>query len=325
MNKINIETMDLNLFKVFEALYEEGGAGRAALRLGVTQSAISAALGRMRNIYGDRLFERTGRGLRPTRRADELHPIISDALNKCRQSLSMANSVGDEFQGRTVTMGWSDDYEIALARTLTNQVAAEYPGIRLIFRQTHSRVAADMLMERAVDLAISTEGFSSSILGRQVLGGGSYACLLDNRPDAPDALTLEEYIRRRHILVSSGGFIGIVDEALAALGLQRRIEVSTTHFAAVPYLLKGSESLVTLPAHAAYAIAAIADLRVLPCPLVLPGYAVELGWRLDALRDPAVVAVRQAVQCVFAELRSDDEYGLVSGRLNKKKQPDGRS
>lgn len=90
MSQIDIESTDLNLLKVFEAIYDEGGAGRAALRLGVTQSAVSASLARLRTLYADPLFVRTGRGLSPSLRARELRPIIGEALDKCRQSLSLA-------------------------------------------------------------------------------------------------------------------------------------------------------------------------------------------------------------------------------------------
>ena len=70
MNRMNIVDLDLNLLKVFEALHDEGSASRAALRLGVTQSAVSAALRRLRGVYDDPLFARTGRGLTPTLRAN---------------------------------------------------------------------------------------------------------------------------------------------------------------------------------------------------------------------------------------------------------------
>ena len=116
MNQIDIESTDLNLLKVFEAIYDEGGAGRAALRLGVTQSAVSAALARLRVLYADPLFVRTGRGLSPSLRARELRPIIGEALDKCRQSLSLARPGAAGFGGRSVTLGLSDDFEIALGR-----------------------------------------------------------------------------------------------------------------------------------------------------------------------------------------------------------------
>lgn len=75
MKAVDIESFDLNLLRVFEALYQEGSATRAAVRLNLGQSAVSAALGRLRAMYGDPLFTRTGRGLTATQRAHELSPL----------------------------------------------------------------------------------------------------------------------------------------------------------------------------------------------------------------------------------------------------------
>lgn len=178
MNVDDIAGLDLNLLKVFEALYEEGGASRAALRLGLTQSAVSAALARLRVIYADPLFARTGRGLAPTPRADELKPILSDALDRCRASLAIAAD-GGERVGRTIAIGLSDDFEIALGRALIDAVAREAAGIRLIFRQTHSGIAGDALLRHGVDLAIASGGFSANGLSRRAVATGGYACLID--------------------------------------------------------------------------------------------------------------------------------------------------
>jgi len=235
MNQIDIGAADLNLLKVFEAIYDEGGAGRAALRLGVTQSAVSAALGRLRVLYGDALFTRTGRGLTPSLRARELRPIIGEALDKCRQSLSLVRPGAEGFAGRSVTLGLSDDFEIALGRDVIHALADRAPGLRIIFRQTHSRLAADMLMAREVDLVIVSGGLTAPALQRVTVGQGGYACLLDPATLAPGqaSLTVEEFTRRQHVLVSSGGFIGVVDEVLHGLGLTRRVQASTTHFSAL--------------------------------------------------------------------------------------------
>lgn len=300
---MNIADIDLNLLKVFEALHDESSASRAALRLGVTQSAVSAALRRLRDVYADQLFVRTGRGLAPTLRANQLKPVISDALNKCRQSLAMVDPAASQYEGRSVIVGLSDDFEIAYGRRLIEEIAQRAPKLRLIFRQTHSQIVAQALMERSVDLAITAGGFAERLLSRQVLGEGGYQCLVDpdSLADGQQAIGLDEFVAREHILVSSGGFIGITDEGLAGLGLSRRVCASTTHFAALPFLLKGSRAVATIPAHAAQSIAALSGLTVLPCPLVLPRYPIELGWRTNSQLDPLLLKVREAIVASFLQ------------------------
>ncbi|WP_350569836.1 LysR substrate-binding domain-containing protein [Pseudomonas sp. H26/SER47-MNA-CIBAN-0231] len=303
MSQMNIADIDLNLLKVFEALHDESSASRAALRLGVTQSAVSAALRRLREVYGDQLFVRTGRGLAPTLQANQLKPVINDALNKCRQSLAMLDPATNQYEGRSVAIGLSDDFEIAYGRRLIEEIARRAPKLRLIFRQTHSQIVARALMERSIDLAITAGGFAERLLSRQVLGEGGYACLVDPASLAPgqQQIALQEFVEREHILVSSGGFIGITDEGLAAVGLSRRVCASTTHFAALPFLLKGSQAVATIPAHAAASIAALSGLALLPCPLALPRYPVELGWRTSTQIDPVLVKVREAIAATFSQ------------------------
>ena len=303
MNLMNIANVDLNLLKVFEALHEESSASRTALRLGVTQSAVSAALRRLRELYGDQLFVRTGRGLAPTLRANQLKPVVSDALNKCRQSLAMIDPAAHHYEGRSVTVGLSDDFEIAYGRRLIEQIALSAPKLRLIFRQTHSQIVAHALLDRSIDLAITAGGLTERLLSRQVLGEGGYLCLVDpiSLADGQQSLSLDEFVAREHILVSSGGFIGITDEGLAALGLSRRVCASTTHFAGLPYLLKGSEAVATIPAHAAESIATLSGLALLPCPLALPRYPIELGWRTNSQLDPLLLKVREAIIASFSK------------------------
>lgn len=280
-----VDSVDLNLLKVFQALVEEGAASRAAIRLGVTQPAVSAALGRLRKLYSDPLFERTGRGLRPTARASELTPLVEEALNQCRAALALSMP-GQETGGRTIAIGLSDDSEIALGEKLLARVRRRLPEVRILLRQTHSGVVQDMLMRHQVDVAIAAGGLSSSLITRHRLGKGNYLCLAGPGTRIPE--TAEEYARSPHLLVSSGGFVGIVDEGLHAAGLRRTIRVSTSHFAAVPFLLAGSDLITTVPTHAARAIERITPLKVFECPVRLPSYELELGLRVGSRHDQAL-------------------------------------
>lgn len=303
MNRFDIAGVDLNLLKIFEALFEEGGASRAAIRLNMTQSAVSAALRRLRALYADTLFVRTGRGLAPTSRAQELKPVISEALDRCRQSLAIASPDATTFHGRAVSIGLSDDFELAIGRRIIETVATSAPGLRIIFRQTHSQIVSDALANQEMDLAVAAGGFASRGLSHKVLGEGSYACLVDDGPRAPRRLTLDDYVARGHVLVSSGGVVGIVDEGLAARGFKRNVVASTTHFAALPFLLRGTRSVATIPRHAAVEIARVTGLKLLACPIDLPRYPVELGWRSSSMRDAAIVKVHAAITACYASKR----------------------
>jgi len=213
----------------------------------------------------------------------------------------MTHPDNPNYQGRSIVVGLSDDFEIAYGRRLMDVIAQRLPKLRVIFRQTHSQIVAGALLDRTLDLAITAGGFAERRLSRLVLGEGDYRCLVDAHSLAPGqhGISLAEFVAREHILVSSGGFIGITDEGLAAQGLSRQVCASTSHFAALPFLLKGSQAVATIPGHAAEAIAGLTGLCVLPCPLALPRYPVELGWRTQAQLDPLLLKVREAISASF--------------------------
>lgn len=305
MHQSNISSLDWNTLKVFHAIYEESSATRAGLRLGLTQSAISAALARLRRIYGDPLFQRTGRGLSATPRAHELHPLIAQAIAALQQSLVLNAPTAQSYAGRSVVIGMSDDFEMALSRRLLALCQQHLPGLRLAFRQTHSNIVTEMLIARRIDVAIVSGGLNSGLVQQALLGHGSYACLIDTGPSAAGdgtargELTQQDYLAREHILVSSNGFTGIVDDCLAQLGKKRTVLASTSHFSALPFLLEGTQAVATVPLHAAKALDGWRGLRMRPCPIALPQYPIVYGWRTSASRDPMLVKFQQlAAQAV---------------------------
>ena len=219
--------------------------------------------------------------------------MIGEALDKCRQSLALARPGRAGVAGRSVTLGLSDDFEIALGRDIMDRLAVEAPGLRVIFRQTHSGMAADMLMAREADLVIASGGLSAA-LRKALAGRGGYACSLDpaSLRRGQKTLSVEEFVRREHVLVSSGGFIGVVDEVLHGMGLKRRVQASTTHFSALAFCCAAARRWPRCPSMPRGAWRG-RGLALLPCPVDMPDYAIELGWRADVLRDPAASALRR--------------------------------
>ncbi|WP_234638856.1 LysR family transcriptional regulator [Delftia tsuruhatensis] len=132
MNKAEIDAVYLNLLRVFEGLMAEGAASRAAIRLGVTQPAVSAALGRLCVLYSDPLFETIGHWLCPATRADELDLLMEEAPQRCRQALA-TSTLGSEIKGRSIRIGLPDDRKIALDSHSLLMLKKHLPGLAIIF------------------------------------------------------------------------------------------------------------------------------------------------------------------------------------------------
>ena len=139
MNRNDLRRVDLNLLIVFETLMHERSVTRAAEKLFLGQPAISAALSRLRTLFDDPLFVRTGRSMEPTARAQEIFAHLSPALD----SISTAMSRASEFDPATSTavfrIGLSDDVEFGLLPPLLRRLRAEAPGIVLVVRRCRCR------------------------------------------------------------------------------------------------------------------------------------------------------------------------------------------
>lgn len=301
INMIDNKELDLNLLRVFRTLMSELNATRAAGRLGISQAAVSSALGRLRRAYDDPLFERTQRGLKPTARAIVIAPMIEEALTIVSSTLGDTGST-DARATVVVRLGLSDDFEIAFGPQIMARVHAAQPDIRLVFRQTNSLMAVEALNNREIDLALTAGGFSDSRIKHRSLGASHYLVVFDPGPRGTSApMTTEEYVATEHVLISYSGLTGITDDVLGEHGFARKVRAATTHFSALPFLLHGTDALATMPSHAARAVAATGRFATSPTPLPFPEYAFGLSWRYDAVRTPAVRAVRDLVTGLFSD------------------------
>ena len=298
----DIRKADLNLLVVFELLLEEHNVTAAAARLGLSQAAVSAALKRLRALYGDPLFLRTQNGLKPTPRAIVLKPMVEDALALIRKSLGASSGFSaDAHKMHVVTLGLSDDFEMAFGGTLIQAAQRALPGVRLVFRQTNSAMVAAALHERDIDLAITSGGLGDSRLKHLSLGSSGYLCVYDLRSrGSQEPLSIDEYVAREHLLISFSGLVGVVDDVLAEHGLRRRLRAATSHFSALPFLLAGTDAIATLPSHAARALLPLKLFGVSPCPIAFPNYSIDLSWRFDAVRQRPIQQMRDLIAEFFS-------------------------
>lgn len=280
---IDIPRLDFNLTTTFLALWEERSVSRAAKRLSLSQSAVSASLARLREAADDPLFVRTRGGMQPTLRAIAMAGPLQDGVALIHTAFSTVTAFDPATSRQHFSVGMSDDFQIAIGPLIARRLAAEAPRVSVTFRQTNRHRVEDLFEEGEIDFAVVAQPNVRSGLQQQEIGHSGYACLLD--PVACNLmlpLTLEDYLTLPHLLVSFSGREGIVDHVLKNLGHSRRVQSALTHFSALPPFLVGTRAVATLPIHAAQSLAAVSNLTVCAAPIDLGEYSVSLLWQRTA-------------------------------------------
>ncbi len=287
---------DLNLLTALDALLTEGSVAAAARRLGLSASAMSRTLTRLRAATGDPLLVRAGRGLVPTPRAAELRDQVHDLAQAVRAVLRPAPAALDlATLAQTFTIRANESFVDTFAARLIALAAEAAPGARLRFAPKPDKDVRP-LREGLIDLEIGVLGDSAPEIRVQALFQDTFVAVVrDGHPLAgPAALTPERLAAAAHVLVSRRGRgNGPVDRALAALGLARTAAAMVPGFPAA-LGIAGVSDLVAL-APRSYAEAEIArrggetraGLRILALPMPVEPITISQMWhpRLDA--DPA--------------------------------------
>jgi DNA-binding transcriptional LysR family regulator len=300
----NLSRLDLNLLIAFDALLAERSVTRAAERVGIGQPSMSHALGRLRKLFKDELFVRAPDGVRPTPHALALAEPIRGALCAIQETLLQGQGFDPAEAERSFLLGMPDSIEVALLPRLMAHLEAEAPKVRVRVRAIDRFDVLEQLDRDRLHLGVGllTEGEVRH--KRRRLYRTNYLCLYDpaRLPLAPP-LTLEDYVAVPHVLGSPRGDAhGVVDDALAPLGLRRTIAVTTPHFAAVPFHLKGARLLSTVPQPAARIFAERFGLATSPVPVALPDFDVSMLWHASYDRDPAHRWLRGTLARLAAEL-----------------------
>lgn len=297
INIVDIRRLDLNLAVVFLAMWQERSVTKAASKLALSQAATSAALARLREACGDPLFVRTRGGMEPTPRASAMAERLESGVVHLWEVLTLQQAFNPAAATRSFSIGMSDDFELAIGPKLSHLVQQEAQNVSLIFRQTNRHAVERMLEEKEIEVAVVSGTVRRAWIEHEHIGDGGYACLVDAKAlDVPLPLSLDDYVQLPHLLVSFSGRSGIVDTALNAAKRQRRIYAALTHFSAVPAFLTGTRAVVTLPIHAASALARMSKLTTCPVPLDLGRYPVQLLSRRDSESDPAITWIKHKIK-----------------------------
>ena len=294
---LNFRTLDLNLLRVFDAVMAEGSLTRAAVSLAMTQPAVSHALRRLRETVGQDLFVRVAHGVRPTPHAEALWPQVRAALAALRQALAPGDfdPRRDAVQMR---LAMADATAALLAPSLVARIEQSQALMNLRLLPLTTRDPRRLVEAGDADLAVGFfPGLVTSLVAQGLDSHLRHARLFDTRyvcvmrrghPLAERALTLDDYASAHHLLVSfSGRPHGYVDEALAALGLQRRIVLTVNQFFTAGRVVAQSDLLTVLPVGFVEATGNGADLVTRELPLSLDPVHVEMIWHLRQETSPA--------------------------------------
>ena len=279
---------DLNLLVTLDALLTEGNVARAARRLHLSPSAMSRALARLRETTGDPLLVRAGRGLVPTPRALELRERVSRLVLDTEEVLRPAGTTDLHHLVRTFTLRSSDGFVENFGPGLLARVGEAAPGVRLRFVQKLDNRDSALLRDGTVDLETGVVGNTVGPEMRvQTLFRDRFVGVVRaGHPLCEGDLTPARYAAGRHVYVSRRGReTGVMDEALAALGLEREIFTIVGGFSAALALARASDLIATVPERHTGDLRTGMRTFVLPFPT--PELAVSLLWHPRMHADPA--------------------------------------
>ncbi|MHB8822570.1 MAG: LysR family transcriptional regulator, partial [Pseudomonadaceae bacterium] len=214
MNRNDLRRVDLNLLVVFETLMHERSVTRAAEKLFLGQPAISAALARLRTLFDDPLFVRTGRSMEPTARAQEIARLLSPALDSISTAVSRASSFDPATSSQVFRIGLTDEVEFALLPPLLRRLRAEAPGVVLVVRRANYLLMPGLLASGEISVGVCYTEELPANAKRKVLRRPRPMLL---RADSiPGPLSFDDYCARPHAMVSfAGDLTGYIDEELA--------------------------------------------------------------------------------------------------------------
>jgi DNA-binding transcriptional LysR family regulator len=300
---MNMEDLDLNLLRAFDAIATEGSVTVAGERIGLSQPAMSNALARLRTLFGDPLFVRTPRGMRPTPFAQQLAQPVREALRLIQTALQQHAGFDPRSSSNTFRFYMSDIGEMVFLPGLLERVKRDAPEVKIEVVRIPTKDAHTALEAGEIDLAV---GFLPSLTTgtrQQPLFSEHYVCMLRaDHPDIGAKISAKQFREAAHVLVS---YVGtghqVIEETFVAEGLSARIAVRVPHFLVVPMILARTDLIVTVPSRVAAVFARLGNFKVLKLPLHMPSFEVRLHWHERFHQDPANRWLREVMIELYLE------------------------
>jgi DNA-binding transcriptional LysR family regulator len=318
MHSMNIAGVDLNLLVVFEALYEERSVSVAASRVGLSQPAMSHALGRLRELLGDRLFVPSNRKMLPTPCAIEMSSGVTSGLRKLRAALGEGSDFSPATSRRVFHVGMTDFAQLFFLPPLLQSLHTIAPQV-VIGTQSHNRafvIPEEELRTGKLDLAVGffpEAGLVGERVHSELVGYESNVCIARRgNPLVRGRLTIDKFAKAKHVAVfSEYDAPGLIDKALEPTGHTRNLACTVPSFLAVPELVATSNLFAVLPRSLAERSARTLPLELRELPIALPEFPIRVAWHERSRHDSGHKWFRELLRDL-----SRQSTGIRSDSLN---------
>ncbi|RKE38659.1 LysR family transcriptional regulator [Paraburkholderia sp. BL23I1N1] len=296
---MDLNRLDLNLLKIFDAVYRLRNLAEVSKEVHLSQPAVSHALARLREALGDRLFIRTPGGLEPTARCDRLAQPVRTALETISDSLIDSSDFKPENCTREFRLLLSDVGEILFVPSLLSYLHTTAPQVKLGIFQAPRASYDRMLLDREVDLVVGHLNMSRQSIREEPVFRDH--CVVMRRKIAstvqPPGLTLEEFEESSHVAINP--LDDPVENAFEDLKIRRNIVLRMPNYFALPKVLGLSDVLVTVPSRIARNFQTDTPIDVFDVPFPSPFFDVKMYWHTRHDSDPAHVWLRETFLMLF--------------------------
>lgn len=301
----NAQRLDLNLLTIAVALLDEGSVSHAALKLGMSQPAVSGALARLRRHFNDPLFVRAAGGMAPTPRGAQVVGSARELLQRFHDDVLATTAFDPRSTQRDFRFAMSDVGEMVFLPRLLERLGREAPGAAVRSVSLRPLQLAQALESGEVDLAIGYfPDLKKSWFFQQRLMVHHFTCLLRaGHRIQGSRLTQGEFLALQHIVVQSEGRSQeIFERFLKARGLSRRVALTTPHFLGLARMVAKSDMVATVP-HALSVVYGTAanGLKTIGLPFQSPLIELKQHWHRKVHKDARSIWLRGVVGELFNE------------------------
>ncbi|WP_313034917.1 LysR family transcriptional regulator [Massilia alkalitolerans] len=295
--------IDLNLLSVFQEVYRERQISSAARKLGLSQSAVSNALARLRRSFGDELFVRTASGMQPTPLATQMAEPIGVAMAQVALALNQRSRFDPATSSRRFVLAMTDVGEIYFMPTLIERCKLLAPLVEISSMRAGSLALKEEMEGGRVDLAVGPfEDISEALYQRQLFRQPYVTMMRKGHPLGKGEVSLARFVKAEHMLVDANESpYDRINALLARAGIGPSVRFRVPHFTAVPYMVATSDLVVTVPQKLAERAALPFGLEWIVPPLELPTLQTNVFWHRRYNQDPGNQWLRGLLAEVFAE------------------------